>query len=242
MHKVDESYRRSYKERSYDLVVEILKKIIILGTGGNCIDILDTIDRINSTIEKKRYDCMGFLDDNENNLGKEIHGHKVLGPLNIAPTFEDAYFVNGIGSPETFIRKEEIISKTKLPLERFETIIHPSVSLSGMCKIGSGTVILSNVSVATDVVIGNHVIILSNSVINHDDEIGDYTCIATGVNVSGGVKVGKSCYLGAGSSIISNVSIGSGSLIGLGSAVLRDVPANTVVAGNPARFLGYTDR
>ena len=70
--------------------------------------------------------------------------------------------------------------------------------------------------------------------------VGDYTCIAGGVCISGGVSIGPSCYLGTNSSIIGGVSIGEGSLVGMGSVVLRDVAANSVVVGSPARFLRPT--
>ena len=48
----------------------IKKQIIILGTGGNCIDILDTINDINARLSSKKYECIGFLDDNEKKWGE----------------------------------------------------------------------------------------------------------------------------------------------------------------------------
>ena len=61
-----------------------------------------------------------------------------------------------------------------------------------------------------------------------------------GVVVSGNVTVGSTCYLGANSSIIGRIRLGELVLVGTGSVVLRDVPANSVVVGNPARFLRPT--
>jgi len=211
-----------------------MKKIIILGTGGNCIDILDTINEVN--LISPQYDCIGFLDDNPDNLGKMYYGVKVLGPLKMAKEITQTFFVNGIGSPMNFWKKENIIEKTEIPLDNFETIIHPTASVSKMTKIGKGVVIFQNVTITSNVKIGNHVIILPNSVISHDADIGDYTCIAGGVCISGGTKVGKSCYLGTKSSIIGNVNIGDNCLIGMGSNVLKDVEGNSVVVGNPSVF------
>ena len=57
------------------------KKIIILGTGGNCIDILDTINDINKAESKALLDCVGFLDDDPDRWGMEFCGVSVLGPL-----------------------------------------------------------------------------------------------------------------------------------------------------------------
>jgi sugar O-acyltransferase (sialic acid O-acetyltransferase NeuD family) len=213
------------------------KDIIILGTGGNCIDILDTIDAINDARGKTVYICKGFLDDDDKRWGMEFYGIKVLGPLCSAQTYQDCFFVNGIGSPINFWRKQAIIGKTCSPNERFETIVHPTASVSRLSKIGRGVVIFQHVTITSNVRIGDHVIALPNTVISHDDVIGDYTCIAGGVCISGGVEIGTSCYLGTNASVIANIKIGDHCLIGMGSVVLRNVSENVVVAGNPARVL-----
>src|SRR5947199_3668139 len=103
------------------------QKIIIFGTVGNCIDILDTINEINEH-EGPRFECVGFLDDNESKWGKAIQGRPVLGPLHQAKQYTDCVFVNGIGSPFNFWRRQEIVAKAGLPDERFATIIHPTAS------------------------------------------------------------------------------------------------------------------
>lgn len=212
-----------------------MKKIIILGTGGNCIDILDSINEINFI--NRTYEVIGFLDDDLNKIGMEYYGIKVLGTLSQAKEFRNVYFVNGIGSPKNFWKKETILNSLGISLELFETIIHPTASISKLSTIGKGSVILQNTTVSSNVKIGNHVMILAGCVINHDDIIEDYVCIASGVCISGGVKIEKNSYLGSGSRIIGNIIIGQFSLIGMGSVVIRNVDRENVVAGNPAKFL-----
>jgi sugar O-acyltransferase (sialic acid O-acetyltransferase NeuD family) len=213
------------------------KEIIILGTNGNCIDVLDTICDINDSFGKTVYTCKGFLDDDEGKWGTELHSVKVLGPLSSAQIYHNCYFVNGIGSPTNFWQKHAIIGKTGLAIERFETIIHPTANVSRLSKIGRGVVIFQHVTITSNVRIGDHVIVLPNTVISHDDVLGDYTCIAGGVCISGGVEIGTSCYLGTNASVIANIKIGDYCLIGMGSVVLHNVSENMVVAGNPARVL-----
>lgn len=48
------------------------------------------------------------------------------------------------------------------------------------------------------------------------------------------IEIGKHVWVGAGAIILKGVTIGDNAVIGAGSVVTRDVPANTVVAGNPA--------
>lgn len=52
--------------------------------------------------------------------------------------------------------------------------------------------------------------------------------------------VGPSASIGAGAVILPGVKIGRRAMIGAGSVVVRDVPANAIVVGNPARIVGYT--
>lgn len=53
----------------------------------------------------------------------------------------------------------------------------------------------------------------------------------------GGVKVRAFARIGANTTILPGVTIGRNSLVGAGSVVVKDVPENTVVAGNPARVI-----
>ena len=210
------------------------KKIIILGAGGMCIDILDTMNELGE------YTCIGFLDDDKEKWNKTYHGVRVLGPLTKAKEFEDVYFVSGIGNADNFLEKKDIIEKTGISPERFISIIHPTASVSKMTSIGAGTVVLQHATIASNAKIGNHVLIMANSVINHDVTVGDYTFVTAGACISGFVTIGQLCYVGTNASIIGRVTIGKKVLIGMGSVVLKDIPSNSVYVGNPAKFLRAT--
>ncbi len=216
------------------------KRVVILGTCGNSLDILDSLNDFNDRGWTQPYECLGFLDDDESLWGKVIHGVKVLGPLELAQDLRHCAFVNGIGGSGDFWKRDAIIAKTGVSSDRFETFVHPSATVSRLASLGRGVVILQHAVIASNVVIGDHVVVASHSITCHDATIGSFTFIAGGVCVSERVKVGRSCFLGANSTMIDCIEIGDRCLVGMGSVVLSSVPSNTVVVGNPARFLRHT--
>jgi sugar O-acyltransferase (sialic acid O-acetyltransferase NeuD family) len=216
-------------------------RLLVLGTGGNCLDILDTMRDINDAEGRAVYECVGFLDDDPSRMGREFLGARVVGTLRDAGRFPDCRLVNGIGSSANFRNKPAIIARTGAPIERFATLIHPTASVSRTAKIGRGVVLLQHVTVATNAHIGDHVIVLPSSIVSHDSRVGSYSCIAGGVCISGFVDVGECCYLGTNACLRERVAVGTGSLVGMGSAVLRNVDPDSVVVGNPARPLGTVE-
>lgn len=218
-----------------------MKKLIIIGSSGQCIDILDTINEIN--IKKNTYQCLGFLDDDKNKIGNTIHGLKILGPLNTAQDYKNVNFVFGIGSPDNFKKRKNILEENKIPVNSLESLIHPTAFVSDFSNIGKGVIVFQNTTIASNVKIGNCVTILPNSIISHDSIIDDYTIIAGGVCISGNVKIGKKCYIGSNSSIKNNVSIGNNCLVGIGTNVINTFDKDNVIIGNPGRsYDSYTHK
>ncbi|MDE6144954.1 MAG: sugar O-acetyltransferase, partial [Muribaculaceae bacterium] len=51
--------------------------------------------------------------------------------------------------------------------------------------------------------------------------------------------IGKNAWIGAGATILPGVTIGDNAIIGAASVVTKNVPADTIVAGNPAKFIKH---
>jgi len=76
------------------------------------------------------------------------------------------------------------------------------------------------------------------TILTHDGSV----CNTTGYfNQKGKVLIGRNAFVGAGSIILPSVTIGENAIVGAGSVVTKDVPPNTVVAGNPAKIICLTD-
>jgi sugar O-acyltransferase (sialic acid O-acetyltransferase NeuD family) len=225
--------------------------LILLGYGGNVVDILDVIDDLNAAVEangpgRPRYEVLGFLDHRDELQHRSFHGVPMLGRFADAPRLVDRYpavrFTTWIGGVDTYQRRPQMIGSVGLPPERFVTLVHPSSSVSRRARVGRGVLIYQHCTVSSSAVIEDHVVVLPHAVISHDCVLGEYAVVTSNVTVGSAAKVGRSCYLGTHCCMLPGVRIGEGSLVGIGGVVLRDVDPYTVVVGNPARRLREASR
>ena len=68
----------------------------------------------------------------------------------------------------------------------------------------------------------------------------DYKERATGVEHGEAITIGDDCWIGGGTVICPGVTIGNRCIIGAGSVVVKDIPDDSVAAGNPARIIRRT--
>jgi len=212
--------------------------IVILGAGGNSLGIIDAIAAANAlSPEAPPYRIEGILDDIDANQGKSVLGCQVIGRIADAQRHRGCRFVNGISSLASFRRIPEVVARTGLGREQFETIVHPRATVAASADLGAGSIILAGSVICPEARVGDHVIILQNTTVNHHSAIGDYATLSAGITVLGYVEVGRNAFIGGGSSIVPNCRIGEGTVVGAGSVVTRDLAAGRVYAGNPAREL-----
>ncbi len=118
-------------------------------------------------------------------------------------------------------------------------------------KIGENCNICSHCFIENDVIIGNTVTIKSGVQLWDGIQIKDKVFIGPNVSFTNDkfpkskeypdsfekIILEEGCSIGAGSVILGGVTIGENALIGAGSVVTKDVPANELWLGNPARFI-----
>ena len=117
--------------------------------------------------------------------------------------------------------------------------IQKNAKVGNSCKISSHTFICEGVTIEDNVFIGHGVTFINDSYPRADNSEGRLQTEADWKVEKTLVKKGAS--IGSGATILSNVTIGENAIVGAGSVVTRDVPANTIVAGNPARILRSID-
>ena len=107
------------------------------------------------------------------------------------------------------------------------------------CKISSHTFICEGVTIEDNVFIGHGVVFINDSYPRATTAAGGLQTEADWRVERTVVKKGAS--IGSGATILSQVVIGENAIVGAGSVVTKDVPANAIVAGNPARLLRVLD-
>ncbi len=113
--------------------------------------------------------------------------------------------------------------------------IQKNAKVGRNCKISSHTFICEGVTIEDNVFIGHGVTFINDSYPRATTPEGDLQTENHWQVEPTLVKRGAS--IGSGATILSNVVVGENAIVGAGSVVTHNVPNNTVVAGNPARFL-----
>ncbi len=113
--------------------------------------------------------------------------------------------------------------------------IQKNARIGKNCKISSHTFICEGVIIEDNVFVGHGVTFINDSYPRATTVNGELQTDSDWKVELTFVRKGAS--IGSGATILAGVTIGENALIGAGSVVTRDVPANAIVAGNPARLL-----
>lgn len=110
--------------------------------------------------------------------------------------------------------------------------IQKNASVGRQCKISSHTFICEGVTIEDNVFIG-HGVMFINDIYPRATANGQLQTEADWKVERTIIKNGAS--IGTGATILANVTIGENAIVGAGSVVTKDVPANCIVGGNPAK-------
>ncbi|MBW8001944.1 MAG: N-acetyltransferase [Planctomycetes bacterium] len=118
--------------------------------------------------------------------------------------------------------------------------IQKGAKIGKNCKISSHTFICEGVMIEDDVFVGHNVTFTNDLYPRSTGQDGkmqtddDWTCVPTCIK--------KGASIGSSVTLLCGVTVGANAVVGAGSVVTKDVPAETIVVGNPAKTLRKIDK
>lgn len=211
-----------------------MNEILLLGGGGHCLSVIDSIEQDN------KYKIVGIIDIKEK-VGQNVGGYEIIGTDNDLRKF----YLSGVkqaiislGSIGKSFHRERLYEICKANGFILPIIKDPSAIITPRVDIGEGTYIAKGVMINREVTIGKNSILNTGCIIEHNCYVGDFAHIAPGVKLGGYVIIGNSTHIGIGTTIIQGISVGNNAFLGSASNVINDVPHNVKAFGNPCRVVG----
>jgi len=211
-----------------------LVPVIGIAAGGHAKVVIEILRHLSD------YELIGLLDSRSELHHTTVLGVPVLGDDNLLAGLhgqgvEHAFI--GLGTVGDSAPRRKLYEKVVRAGFTVIRAVHPQALISPSAQIGQGVTIMAGAIINAAATLGANVIINTGAIVEHDCVIGDHVHIATGAQLASTVRVGAGTHIGVGATIRQCISIGENVIVGAGAVVIRDVNANSVVAGVPARAL-----
>ena len=208
------------------------KEIYVLGIGGSTPVFIDIAEACG-------YKIAGLYHYNDDRTGEYDYGYPILG------SFADLY-LSEIKEKQFLLSqgdmkiREEVTNRIKELGGLVPTLIHPTAIISKYAKISEeGVVIGANCIVQADSVIKSNAVLWDMALVCHQTTIGNYCFVGPKALVGAHIDVKDFAFIGQDSLLVSGKvgTMGTNSLLGAGAVLTKELPANMVAVGNPARVI-----
>jgi len=198
------------------------RDLIVVGAGGHAKVVV-------AAARAAGFRVVAISDDVRLRWGDRLLGIAVSGPTE--PVLQDARARVVLAIGANAVRRRMAATARC----RFVTVIHPSAIIDPTVQLGAGSVVFAGAVIQPDTAIGAHAIVNTAASIDHDCVLGEAVHVAPGARLAGNVTLGDEVFLGIGAVVIPGITIGARTIVGAGAAVVRDLPADVVAVGVPAR-------
>lgn len=216
------------------------KKFTILGHGNVSLGII--LDSLYSMYNDLEVEIISNVTEAENRPKDISFLHEKIETDELhadswEPNGDEQFILSGMAPGAKKKIFEYFRLKYSLSLSHFVPVIHSSSVITNGVELANSVNISPLSVVAQYVKLGHFVTINRNSSIGHHTTIDDYTTVNPGCNIGGNCKIGKNVVIGIGATVFDGIEIGDNAMIGGGAVVTKNVEANTLVFGSPAKFV-----
>jgi sugar O-acyltransferase (sialic acid O-acetyltransferase NeuD family) len=208
-----------------------MDNIILVGSSGHAKVVIDIVE------QQGQYKIVGLLDAFRK-IGEETLGYSILGAESDLPKLIESHNLKGalIAIGDNFIRAK-VAEKIAIiaPNLPFVSAIHPNASIGRGTTIGAGSVVMAGCAVNPCCSVGNFVILNTNASLDHDSCMENYSSLAPRASTGGSCRIGAYSAISIGATIRHGIAIGEHTVVGAGSVVLKNLEANCIAYGIPAK-------
>ncbi len=209
---------------------DLKKKILLIGGGGHCHSVLDSI------LALCIYDEIGIIDKIDCSfLGVPVVGKDDDVSRLMLEGWTDAFIT--VGSVGDTSLRRKLYKMVKSIGLNIPTIVDPTSVVARGTQLAEGVYVGKRAVINTGSIIETCAIINTGAVIEHDCIIGEFSHISPGTIICGQVNIGNDSHVGAGAVVRQQINIGDNVLIGAGSVVVKDVPDKVRAYGNPCKVV-----
>ena len=199
------------KKRATTDYKKLMKKIIVIGSGGHarsCVDVIKSL---------KEYKFAGYIDNRSTN-------NKIIGTdRDLKKIFKKIKYAHiGVGQIKSPLKRLKIFNNLKRIGFNLPSIISPTAIISKSAKIGEGTIIMHGAILNAYAQVGKNVIINTGTIIDHDTSIHDNCHISTRAIINGECLIKKNTFIGSGSVVVNNITVGKSKFIKAHTLLKKD--------------------
>jgi len=184
------------------------------------------------------YEIVAFLDDvNSDRHGQQFCGALVLGgseQMDALIGRKVQHAILAFGDNAARRRKGSDLVARGFILGH---AVHSRATVASDVRLGAGTVVMAGAVVNPNVTLGENVIINTCASVDHDCVLGNAVHLSPGGRLAGGVRVGDEAWIGLGAVVLEGRTVGQRTIVGAGAVVTRDLPADVVAYGVPAKII-----
>lgn len=208
-----------------------MKKLLLIGGGGHCRSVLDSVRRIGA------WDEIGIIDNKQR---EAVSGIPIVGADEDMEAlwtkgWREAFVsIGSIGIEDAVLRRMRYQDAKRIGFS-FPYIVDPTAVIAEDVNINEGVYVGKQAVINAGAHIEECAIINTGAVLEHGCQIGGFCHISTGAILCGSVCVGEQTHVGAGAVVRQGLTIGRNALIGIGSVVVKDIPDAVKAYGNPCK-------